>query len=199
MYIIGILGGIASGKSLVSEQLTRLGAGLLDADAAAHEVLRRKEIEDAARRRWGEEIFGPDGHIDRSALAKIVFAPPPDGPAERRYLEGLTHPAIGQVLMDQARRLEAEGVEAAVLDAPVLLEAGWGGLCDRLIFVDAPRQSRLERVLERGWSEEDFTAREAVQESLDLKLSRADATIDNRGSAEQTFAQVERFWQSLFG
>jgi len=198
MYIIGILGGIASGKSLVSEQLVRLGAGLLDADAAAHEVLRLEEIETAARGRWGEEIFGPDGHIDRSALAKIVFAPPPGGPIEREYLEKLTHPAIGRVLRRRAEQLESEGAPAAVLDAPVLLEAGWGGLCDKLVFVDTPRELRLERVLRRGWNKEEFAAREAVQESLDLKRSRADATIDNRGSAEDTFSQVERFWQSLF-
>jgi dephospho-CoA kinase len=199
MYIIGILGGVGSGKSLVAGQLARLGAGLLDADSAAHEVLRQDEIKNAARERWGAAIFGKDGQIDRSALAKVVFAPPPGGPVERKHLEELTHPAIGRLLKHRAERLAAEGAMAAILDAPVLLEAGWGGLCDRLIFVDTPRELRLERVFDRGWNEEDFAAREAVQESLDLKRSRADATIDNSSSAEQTFAQVERFWKSLIG
>jgi dephospho-CoA kinase len=199
MYIIGILGGVGSGKSLVAGQLARLGAGLLDADSAAHVVLREDEIKDAARERWGAAIFGKDGQIDRSALAKVVFAPPPGGPVERKHLEKLTHPAIGRLLKHRAERLATEGAVAAILDAPVLLEAGWGGLCDRLIFVDTPRELRLERVFDRGWNEEDFAAREAVQESLDLKRSRADATIDNSSSAEQTFAQVERFWKSLIG
>ena len=196
--IIGILGGVASGKSLVAGQLAQLGAGVLDADRAGHEVLRLPEIEAAARGRWGGGMLDANGRIDRSALGKIVFAPPPNGPVERKYLEKLTHPAIGRLLKQQAERLATEAA-AVVLDAPLLLEAGWAGLCDRLIFVDAPRELRLERVLDRGWSEGDFSAREAAQESLGLKKRRADATIDNSGSVEQTFAQVEDFWRLLFG
>ena len=80
MKILGLLGGVASGKSLVSRQLAELGAVVLDADRAGHEALRLPSVEEAARRRWGDAVFGPDGHIDRSRLAKIVFAPPPDGP-----------------------------------------------------------------------------------------------------------------------
>ena len=196
--IIGILGGVASGKSLVTGQLVQLGAEVLDADRAGHEVLRLPKIEAAARERWGGGVFGADGRIDRSALAKVVFALPPNGPAEREYLEQLTHPAIGRLLKQQAERLATEAA-AVVLDAPLLLEAGWAGLCDRLIFVDAPRKLRLKRALDRGWSEGDFSAREAAQQSLDLKKGRADATMDNSGSVEQTFAQVEHFWRSLFG
>ena len=133
------------------------------------------------------------------SVGERPFLARPSGPVERKHLEELTHPAIGRLLKHRAERLATEGAEAVVLDAPVLLEAGWGGLCDRLIFVDTPRELRLERVFDRGWNEEDFAAREAVQESLDLKRSRADATIDNSSSAEQTFAQVERFWKSLIG
>ena len=98
MKILGLLGGVASGKSLVSRQLAERGAVVLDADRAGHEALRLPSIEEAARRRWGDAIFGPDGHIDRSRLAKIVFAPPPEGPKERIFLEALTHPEIGRRL-----------------------------------------------------------------------------------------------------
>ena len=197
MKVIGILGGVASGKSLVADQLARLGAGLLDADRAAHEVLRIPEIEAAARRRWGEAVFGPDGRIDRSRLAEVVFADPPDGPRERRYLEALTHPEIGRLLAGEVERLETSGTRAAVLDAPLLVEAGWDKLCERLVFVEAPRELRLERARRRGWSEADFAAREGVQESLDAKRARADVVIDNSGSVEQTGAQLEQFWHSL--
>ena len=77
MRLIGILGGVASGKSLVAGQLAALGAGLLDADGAAHEVLATAAVEDAVLQRWGQQVFGPDGRIDRSRLAKIVFADSP--------------------------------------------------------------------------------------------------------------------------
>lgn len=199
MHLIGILGGVASGKSLVAGELARLGAGWLDADLAGHEVLRLPQIEDAVRRRWGREVFGPDGRIDRSRLARLVFADPPDGPRERKHLEQLTHPEIGRLLGRQAECLAGSGKVAAVLDAPLLLEAGWDRLCRKLVFVDAPRPARLRRALARGWSEEDFAAREEAQESLDFKRQRADVVLDNSGSPEQTQAQVERFWQSLFG
>ncbi len=106
MKILGLLGGVASGKSLVARQLAELGAVVLDADRAGHEALRLPNVEAAARQRWGDAVFGPDGHIDRSRLAKIVFAPPPDGPKERKYLEELTHPEIGRRLAAQAEALK---------------------------------------------------------------------------------------------
>jgi len=199
MRIIGILGGVSSGKSLVAQELARLGAGLLDADRAGYEVLRLPEIEAAARARWGPEVFGPDGRIDRARLARIVFGEPPAGPQERKFLENLTHPEIGRRLRQEARRLSAWGPPAAVLDAPLLVEAGWERFCDRIVFVDVPRQLRLSRAVARGWREEDFTAREGVQESLDSKRERADVVVDNSGSPEQTRAQIERCWHSLIG
>ncbi|MGO9114843.1 MAG: dephospho-CoA kinase [Thermoguttaceae bacterium] len=198
MRILGLLGGVASGKSLVSRQLAELGAAVLDADRAGHETLRMPCIEEAARQRWGNAVFSPDGHIDRSRLAGIVFAPPPDGPRERKYLEELTHPEIGRRLLAQA---EAQKPVAplAVLDAALILEAGWDRLCDYFAFVDVPQELRLARALQRGWTEGDFAAREAAQESLDSKRARADVIIDNSGSAEHTQAQVQRLWQFLVG
>lgn len=199
MLVIGILGGVAGGKSLVAKELERLGAGHLDADRAGHEVLRLASIRAAARQRWGSEVFDAEGQIDRSRLARIVFAAPPSGPRERKYLEQLTHPEIGRLLDQQAEQLTASGATAAVLDAPLLLEAGWDKFCDTLVFVDAPRDVRLARALTRGWTEQEFAARENAQERLDLKRERADVVIDNATSPEHTRLQVERFWQSLVG
>lgn len=193
------MGGVASGKSLVAGLLAELGAGVLDADGAAHEVLTDAAVESAARERWGPDVFGPDGRIDRARLARIVFAGGPGGRRQRKYLEQLTHPRIGRLLAGQADRLRDSGAAAAVLDAPLLLEAGWGRLCDKLVFVDAPRDIRLERARKRGWSEEDFDAREAAQESLEAKRRRADVVVDNSGSAASTRAQIERFWRTLVG
>ena len=197
LRVVGLLGGVASGKSLVARQLQALGAGAIDGDAAGHEVLRWPEIEQLARRRWGEEIFGPDGHIRRPALAQIVFASTADGRRELEYLEQITHPNIETLLRRDASRLAAEGFSVAVLDAPVMLKAGWDRLCDRIVFVDAPDEVRRQRALLRGWSQEDFMAREAAQEPLQIKRDRADTVIDNSGTPEATRSQVERLWQTL--
>jgi dephospho-CoA kinase len=198
MKTLGLSGGMASGKSLVSRQLADLGALALDADRAGHEALRLPEIEAAARQRWGNAIFDGEGHIDRSKLARIVFAPPPDGPRERKYLEALTHPEIGRRLAAQIDA--AKGVAPlAVLDAALLFEAGWDRLCNSMVFVDAPRAARLARALQRGWTEEDFAAREAAQDSLESKRARADWIIDNSGPIAHTQSQVKRLWQSLVG
>ncbi len=198
--IIGLLGGVASGKSLVARAFEELGAALLDGDRAGHEVLRMEEVRQAVRERWGEGVFEATGEVDRKGLAKIVFDPSPNGREALEYLEQLTHPRIGQLLSQEAQALVAAGRhKALVLDAPVMLEAGWHTLCNYLVFVDAPREARLARVLARGWTAADFTSREAAQESLDVKRGHADAIIDNSGSAESTRAQVQRLWHSLIG
>jgi dephospho-CoA kinase len=200
MRVVGILGGVASGKTFVTECLRDLGAAVLDGDKTGHEVLRLPEIEAQARQRWGDAIFDPEGRIHRRALAQIVFAPPPDGPRELHYLEQLTHPLIGQRLQEQIAALAVAGqIKACVLDAPVMLKAGWHKFCDIIVFVDAPRDVRLARARSRGWSQEDFAAREGAQESVDQKKQAADVVIDNSGSPESTRRQVERFWNSHLG
>ncbi len=199
MQIVGLLGGVASGKSLVARQLCELGAGLLDGDRAGHEVLRLPEIERQLRQNWGDAVFGADGRVNRKALGKIVFAPPPEGPRQLQCLEQLTHPEIGVRLRRQAEDLAREGRKVAVLDAPVMLKAGWNKFCDRIVFVDAPREVRLARAVGRGWNQEDFAAREAAQESLEVKRAYTDTMIDNSGSAESTEAQVKQLWHSLVG
>ena len=196
MKIIGLTGGVAGGKSLVAEQFVRLGAGLLDADKAGHEALRLPRVEQAAKERWGTEVLGADGRIDRAKLARVVFGA--NAATEREYLEQLTHPEIGRLLRQKAEALAAEGKAAAVLDAALLTEAGWDRWCDKIVFVDAPREARLARALARGWSKEDFAAREAAQYSLESKRRRADLILDNSGPPERTQAQVEQFWASLF-
>jgi len=197
MQVVGLLGGVASGKSLVAQQLAQHGAGVLDADRAGHEVLRLPAVEAALRARWGDRVFDSDGRVDRTQVARIVFAAPPEGPRERRFLEQLSHPEIGRLLDQQAQALAAAGKCVAVLDAPLLVEAGWDRLCSKLIFVDAPPDVRLDRARQRGWTEEEYLARQNAQESLDSKRRRADLIIDNSGPPGATAAQVDRIWPSL--
>lgn len=197
LRVIGLVGGIASGKSRVAQELARRGAVVLDADRAGHAVLQLPAVEQAARERWGDAIFDTAGHIDRKQLAAIVFARTPEGRDELAALERLTHPLIAERLDEQLQEAARQGATVAVLDAPVLLKAGWDRFCDRIVFVDSPREQRLARARERGWSEEQFTEREAAQESLDFKAARADVTIDNSGDLAQLSAQVAQLWPQL--
>lgn len=197
MILIGVVGGIASGKSEVSGALQRLGAKVLDADRVGHEVLEDPEVKAAIGRRWGAAVLDAHGLVDRRRVAAIVFAASPKGPEELTFLEQWTHPRIGQRLREQLAEWSRTGrVKAAVLDAPVMLKAGWDAFCDRLLFVDAPREQRLARARRRGWSEAEYDAREAAQETLVEKRSRAAVIIDNSSSLEYTFAQVDQFWHS---
>lgn len=198
MIVIGVVGGVASGKSLVSDHLRRLGAALLDADRAGHEVLRELEVMAAARKRWGDGIFGPDGQIDRRQLAQIVFAPAPRGPDELACLERLTHPRITARLRGQMEELQRQGdCPAVVLDAALLFEAGWDALCDTIVYVDAPRELRLARARQRGWSDAEFAARETAHGQLEDKRKRAHVIVDNSLSPEHTYQQLRQIWRSL--
>jgi dephospho-CoA kinase len=202
--IIGLVGGIASGKSYVAGQWQRLGAAVIDADQLAHEALTQSDVVAAARQRWGDGILvaGRPGavRIDRQRLAQIVFAPTVQGAEELKFLEQLTHPRVRELAERQITGLAGRpDVPAIVIDAPLLIEAGWNGFCDKIVYVEAPRQVRLERALERGWSEAEFDRREARQESLEVKQGLADVVIDSSGSPESTRDQVQRAWHSLIG
>jgi dephospho-CoA kinase len=195
--LIGIVGGIASGKSLVAEILESQGAAVISADALAHEVLEYEDVKRAARERWGAKIFTPEGDVDRSALAKIVFAPPPDGPRERKHLELLIHPEVGRLTAKRLEQLQQDKrIKAVVLDVPLLVEAGYDKLCDKILFVDAPREQRMARARARGWQTDDFERREATQEALATKREQADVVIDNSQTPAATRSQLETFWQS---
>lgn len=197
MKIIGLLGGIASGKSLVAKEFCRLGAALLDGDRAGHEVLRLTHVKECIRAYWGAHVFAADGEVDRTALGRIVFDPSPEGRRQLECLEKLTHPRIGERLLEQAAELAAAGKVVAVLDAPVMLKAGWDAFCDHVVFIEAPQEIRRARALARGWRQEDFAARESAQEPLEIKRARADFVIDNSGDVEETRRQVEALWERL--
>jgi len=197
LLIVGVVGGVASGKSLVSAELVRLGACLLDGDRAGHEVLKQTEVKQAIIERWGEGCLRADGEVNRAAVAAIVFAPGPQGAAELEFLERLTHPRIRKLLEEQIDRYWSERQSVAVLDAAVMFKSGWDRLCQRIVFVDAPRRIRLARTRQRGWTEEQFQQREAAQEPAEWKRARTTDVIDNSGSPAETRRRVERFWQSL--
>jgi dephospho-CoA kinase len=195
MITIGVVGGIGSGKSLFAEMLRDLGARVLDADKFGHAILEAEaEVLDALRRRWGSEVFHEDGRPNRAAISGRVFGQGAGAAEERRFLEGLLHPRIRRGLEAERDASAARGVAAVVIDAALLFEAGWDTACDLVVFVDAPRDLRLERARLRGWSNEDFAAREKAQWPVEEKRRRADVVIPNAGSKEDLRDAVQAFW-----
>ena len=196
--IVGIIGGVASGKSHVTRMLEGLGAVSLDADRAGHEVLDQTEVKQAIRDKWGKSVFDANGQVDRAAVAKLVFASSPEGPLNLAYLEALTHPRIGEKLRSRASQLAEQGGHGViVLDAAVLLKAGWDQFCDHLVFVDAPLQVRARRAAQRGWNEAELLRREAAQVPVEEKRRQADFVIDNSGDQQQTLQQIHQLWATL--
>ncbi len=193
MIITGIIGGIASGKSIVSETLRLHGASVLDADRIGHQVLLTDDVKQQVRARWGDRVFGDDGEIHRRQLAEIVFNP--DCPDELQELEKITHPLIGQRIREQIDRAKTDNrCPMLVLDAPVMIKAGWHRKCDLLLFVDCPRERRLEYARHRGWDEKTFDQREACQTPVETKRSLATHVINNRGTLAELRRQVHDFW-----
>jgi dephospho-CoA kinase len=198
MLVIGLVGGIGSGKSTIAEYFEQLGAKVIRADEIGHEVLATSEVEAALREHWGADIFGLDGRIDRTKVAQRVFASPPSGPRELEFLESITHPRIGARIRQQLQEFAAcPDVPAVVLDAAILLETGWAEHCDKIVFVEADKEQRLKRAYRRGWTSEQLSARESSQLSLEEKRKLADWVIDNSGSLDHTFAQIHQVWHAF--
>ncbi|HLN31574.1 MAG TPA: dephospho-CoA kinase [Gemmataceae bacterium] len=186
--VVGLIGGMGSGKSLVAAALARYGAKVISGDQLGHEALRQPEIRERVIDRWGSGTLDAQGAIDRHRLAKIVFSEP----AERRILESMVFPWIQCRLREEIASGQADQqVPLIVLDAAIMLEAGWSKDCDRLVYVDTPREVRLQRLTkQRGWSVKDVEARENAQLLLTDKKKRADYVVDNGGSPEQLNRQI---------
>lgn len=188
--VLGIVGGIGAGKSLVAAAMARRGGVVIDADKLGHTALEQADIKQKLVARWGERVLKPDGTANRRVLAGIVF----DNPAERRALEDWVYPFIRKRAVEEIERAQANPeVRFVVLDAAVMLEAGWNTVCDRVVYVDAPRAVRLARLAARsGWTPTEVASREAAQMALDEKRTRADAVVVNDGSPEQLQVHVDR-------
>ncbi|MFQ5503513.1 MAG: dephospho-CoA kinase [Planctomycetota bacterium] len=183
--VLGLLGGVASGKTFVARVLAEAGLVVLDADEIAREVLATPELRRALLDMLGEGILKPDGSLDRSRIAARVFG---DDEA-RRGLEALSHPEIRRRLVTRMEEAVLAG-KWVVLDAPLLLESGLIERCDHVVFLDVPAELRRERALARGMSPADWQEREAAQADLQVKRSRADFVIGNEGGPEVTRARI---------
>lgn len=194
MLLIGLTGGIGSGKSTVSARLAHHGATVIDADAITRELQQPgTAVFDAMVERFGDAIVAPDGTLDRQAVADIVFA----DPAALADLNAIVHPAVGAEI---ARRLEAAAVAGGgvvVLDVPLLVETGRDDMA-MLVVVDVDPEVAVHRLVhQRGMREEDVRARMARQAPREERLAKADHVLDNSGTLEELHAQVDALWARL--
>ncbi len=196
--VLGLIGGIGAGKSVAARMLAERGAAVIDADAVGHELLTDPTIRARIVERSGPGVLEtgdgstrrPNPAISRRALGAVVFA----DPAALRDLEAILHPAMRERFRREIDRVACEGrAPCIVLDAAVLLEAGWHDLCDHVVYVDAPRDERLRRVAAaRGWTVSMLEARERSQWPADRKRCRADWILGNDGDLDRLGRELDR-------
>jgi len=192
MFVVGITGGIGSGKSAVTDHLETLGITVVDADKVARVVVEPGTSGLAAiADHFGTDILLSDGRLDRAALRKIVF----DNPDERRVLEGITHPRIREEI---ARQLSEATSPYVVLSSPLLLESGQNTFADYVVVVDVPEEMQLSRTMARDDNTEALVKQiMAAQLDRQTRLSRADTSIMNDGSLEALYERVEKLHDDL--
>lgn len=192
--VIGLVGGVGSGKSAVARAFETHGCVVSDSDAAVKEVLKRQEVVNTLVGWWGRSILDEEGRVDRKKVADVVFK----DSYERRRLEALVHPLVREsrgVLIERARAAGAKGV---VIDAPLLFEAGVDAECDAVVFVEATRAVRLGRVREhRGWDEAELDRREKAQMALEEKRRRSDHVITNNGTLAELESRAARLLATI--
>ena len=188
--VLGLIGAIGAGKSTAARSLAALGGAVVDCDELGHRALRGAGVVRQLTGRWGTAILNRENAVDRRAVAGIVFA----DPGERAYLESVVFPEIRALAV--ARMAAAEGDRATafhVLDAAVLLEAGWHDACNKILYVDAANNLRLARLLARsGWTAAEVRAREAAQWPAERKRARADAVVTNDGTPAELSTTLAR-------
>lgn len=196
MTIIGLTGGIASGKSTVSRILERLGAVVIDADQLAREaVMPDRSAHQAIVAAFGEGVLLPDGTIDRTALGRIIFA----DPSARKRLEAITHPAIRELAEQRLAELRRSGVSVAVYMAALLIEAGATDRVDEVWVVYVDRETQVRRVMARdGLSRSEAEQRLAAQMPMEEKAERGQVVINNNGTPEELERRVKGVWSKRF-
>ncbi|MCH1460149.1 MAG: dephospho-CoA kinase [Luminiphilus sp.] len=191
-FVVGITGGIGSGKSAVTDYLEIKGITVVDADKVARVVVEPGTSGLAAiAEHFGRNILLPNGMLDRAALRKIVF----DKPDERKVLEGITHPLIREEI---ARQLSEAGSPYVVLASPLLLESGQSSFADYVVVVDVPESVQLSRTMTRdGNSEQLVKSIMAVQLDRETRLARSDTSISNEGTLEELHTRVDALHTDL--
>lgn len=193
--VVGLTGGIASGKSSVSRMLAELGARVVDADQIARAIVEpgKPALREIVRT-FGRGVLAPDGSLDRKVLGRIVFS----DEQKLSALNRITHPRIARAARAELERQRASGAPLVIYDAALIVEKGWQHSLDGLIVVSVPERVQLDRLRRRDGLDEN-AARQRIRSQLPLaaRLAVADYVVDNAGSLEQTRAQVKALWPQL--
>ncbi len=200
MIIVGVVGGIGSGKSAVCRWVADRDPSIrvIDADRDGHRALCLPDVQTRLRREFGPEIFDETGSVSRPALARLVFGDTPEAAASRQKLEAIVHPAIAGLREAQLEEFRRDPrVQVALIDAAILLEAGWQAHCQRVVFVDVTRDIRIKRVATRGWTEAELARREASQWPLEKKRLAADFVVDNSETLDNAGQQLYQYIRRL--
>jgi dephospho-CoA kinase len=186
--IIGITGGIGSGKSMVARMFGEMGCMVISSDEQVREAYRDPAVLRQLQQWWGKEILHENGELDRRRIADIAFG----DPGQRKRLEGLIHPKVSQLRqMRMEQGADDPQVRAFVWDTPLLFETGLSGGCDAIVFVESSAAQRLERVkASRGWDEMELGRREKSQWPLDKKKEISDYIVVNTADADYIRGQV---------
>ena len=193
MLLVGLTGGIGSGKSTVARFLGEHGAVILDADVFARDAVGAgSDAFEAVVRRFGDEVVGPDGELDRPKLASIVFA----DSAALADLEAIVHPEVRRMIADRIQA-ELDTDHVVVLVNPLLIEMGAHRDCDVVVVISADPETQVARTVARGMDEADVRARLAAQLPIEERARAADVLLDNEESLEDLEAEVAVLWASL--
>jgi dephospho-CoA kinase len=196
LYVIGLTGGIGSGKSTVAAVLEEQGAAVLSADLLGHEVyLPGKPAYDEIIQTFGRDVAAPDGTIDRKKLGPIVFS----DPANLAKLNAITHPRMKEMMRERLAEIAVRGTAFAVLEAALLFDAGWDDLTDEVWVTVAPARVAAERTAARsGIPVEQVLERiQKAQMESDERVRRSDVVIDTSGTLEDTAERARAAWEAM--
>ncbi len=195
--IIGILGGIGSGKSSVVRQVTEFHLQIVDADQIGHDLLGNEAVLRELRTQFDSSVFDAAGEVIRPKLAQVVFGETAEHHSALQTLNQILHPAIRRETETQIKQA-SQDVDAIVIDAALLLEAGWADPCDAMVYIDTPESQRIVRVqTNRNWSADELRKREQAQLPLSEKRARADYIVDNSGSIEAAAQQMTEILRQI--
>ena len=194
MFLIGLTGGIGSGKTTVATRLKALGARIVDADKIAREIVEPGEPALAELAEAFDGVLNADGTLNRAELARQAFA----APDATEKLNSITHPRIRERTLERFAQARTDGVPVLVYDMPLLIENGEYKKMDHVLVVDAADEIRIDRLVNsRGLDEEDARRRIAAQISREERLAAADSVVDNSGTRDQLLQQVDTFWEQV--
>lgn len=188
MRVIGLTGGIASGKSTVTQLLRQNHIPVLDADAIAWQLAQpERALWQAYVEHYGDRVLLPDRQLNRQAVADIVFSQP----EEKQWMDGMAHPIIKKEIQKQLSAAAQAGERLAVLDVPLLYEAGWDNMVDQVWLVYVNKEVQLQRLMARnGYSRQEALRRISAQMPLEEKRKKAQAVLDNNGTRQELEAMV---------